>query len=336
MVWILLARDILRLEWGDDELRPEGHFADRLCAAIERTKSPVVVGLDPRLDNLPELLLSTCRREFGATPRAAGEALWRFNRAIIDAVHDLVPAVKPQVAFYERYGLEGMRAFARTARYARDMGLLVIADAKRNDMGSTAEAYADAFLGMPTAFDQDQPSDFAADALTVNAYLGSDGVRPFVDQASQHGNGLFVLVKTSNASSGELQDLLVNGRPLYEHLGALVEAWGEDNRGACGYSAVGAVVGATYPGEARRLRTLMPHTLFLVPGYGAQGATAADVVGSFDAEGQGAVVNASRSIIFAYRSKSYASQYSPDAYAEAARAATQQMIQEIQQALQSR
>ena len=253
------------------------HFADRLWAAIARTGSPVVVGLDPRVDAIPASILHACRQEYGATPRAAAEALWRFNRGIIDAIYDLVPAVKPQLAFYERYGVAGMEAFAQTVRYAHAAGLLVIADAKRNDIGSTAEAYADAFLATARAFGQTMPSDFAADALTVNAYLGSDGIRPFVDRARQYGKGLFVLIKTSNASSDELQDLPVNGRPLYEHLGALVDAWGADNRGACGYAAVGAVVGATYPEQGKRLRALMPHTLFLVPGYGTQGATAADV-----------------------------------------------------------
>jgi orotidine-5'-phosphate decarboxylase len=311
-----------------------GHFADRLCAAVERTGSPVVVGLDPRLDSLPEALLSACRREHGATSRAAAEALWRFNREIIDAVYDLVPAVKPQLAFYECYGVEGMRAFARTVQHARAAGLLVIADAKRNDIGPTAEAYADAFLGVAPGVDQAIPGDFVADALTVNAYLGSDGLQPFVDRARQHGKGLFVVLKTSNTSSGELQDLLVDGHPLYEHLGTLVETWGEDSRGVCGYSAVGAVVGATYSEQARRLRALMPHTLFLVPGYGAQGASAADVVGCFDAHGRGAVVNAARSILFAYRTAPYATRYG--SYAAAARAATQQMCEELQQALGER
>lgn len=311
----------------------EGHFADRLCAAIDRLGSPVVVGLDPRLELLPQPLLAACCRKFGVTPRAAGEALWRFNQAIIDAVYDVVPVVKPQVAFYERYGLDGMRAFAQTVGYARERGLLVIADAKRNDIGSTAEAYADAFLGRPTVCGQTVSSDFAADALTVNGYLGSDGIRPFAEQVGKHGRGIFVLVKTSNASSGELQDQLIDGRPLYEHMGILVEGWGRDYRGACGYSSVGAVVGATYPEQARRLRALLPHTLFLVPGYGAQGATAADVAGSFDANGHGAVVNASRSIIFAYRSEPDASRYGPAAYAAAARAAALRMTQEIQQAL---
>jgi orotidine-5'-phosphate decarboxylase len=314
-----------------------GHFADRLWTAIERTGSPVVVGLDPRLESLPEALLTACQQTYGNTMRAAAEALWRFNRDIIDAVHDLVPAVKPQLAFYERYGVEGLRTFVRTVRYAREAGLLVIADAKRNDIGPVAEEYAAAFLGTTSIFGQVMPGDFAADALTVNAFLGSDGIQPFIAWAHPYGKGLFVLVKTSNASSGELQDLRVEGgRPLYEHLGRLVAAWGESSRGACGYSAVGAVVGATYPEQGRRLRALMPHTFFLVPGYGAQGAMAADVVGCFDDCGQGALVNASRSILFAYRTPPYATQYGATAYAAAARAATQRMIDELQQALHAR
>jgi orotidine-5'-phosphate decarboxylase len=244
-------------------------------------------------------------------------------------VHDLVPVVKPQLAFYERYGLAGMQAYAQTVRYAHDAGLLVIADGKRNDIGPTAVGYAEAFLGPIQLFEQIVPGDFEVDALTVNAFLGSEGITPFIDQAQQHGRGLFVLVKTSNASSSELQDLAVAGRPLYEHLGQLVEAWGATSRGHYGYSAVGAVVGATYPQQARALRSLMPHTIFLVPGYGAQGATAADVVGCFDVHGYGAIINASRSILFAFRTPTYAAM----SHAAAARAATLQMIQELRQAL---
>ena len=310
-----------------------GQFADRLWAAIERTGSPVVVGLDPHIEQLPEPLLQRCRAQYGATTRAVGEAMWEFNRTIIDAVHDLVPVVKPQVAFYERYGLEGLRAFVRTVAYAREAGLLVIADAKRNDIGSTATQYAEAFLGTCNVFGQEQQSDFAADALTVNAYLGSDGILPFVQHVRQHGVGLFVLVKTSNPSSGELQDVCIDGRPLYEHIGAFVETWGADCHGRCGYSAVGAVVGATYPEQGRRLRELMPHTVFLVPGYGAQGAKAADVAGCFDAQGYGALISASRSVIFAYRTPPYATQYGAEAYGAAARAATQQMRDEIRRVL---
>lgn len=308
------------------------HFADRLWAAIERKGNAVVVGLDPRLESLPDELVTTCQAAHGATTHAAAEALWQFNRAIIDAVHDLVPAVKPQLAFYERYGVEGLRAFTRTVRYARDAGLLVIADAKRNDIGPTAVGYAEAFLSPARVFEHTVPGDFEADALTVNAFLGSDGVQPFIDQAQRHGRGLFVLVKTSNASSGELQDLPVDGRPLYEHLAQLVETWGAASRGHCGYSAVGAVVGATYPEQARRLRRLMPHSLFLVPGYGTQGATAADVVDCFDARGYGAIINASRSILFAFRTPAYAAL----PYAAAARAATLQMIRELRQALEQK
>lgn len=304
------------------------HFADRLWEAIERKGNAVVVGLDPRVESLPESLLQACYAAYGVTTRAVGEALWQFNRAIIDAVHDLVPVVKPQLAFYERYGLEGLQAYVRTVRYAREAGLLVIADAKRNDIGPTVVAYAEAFLGTTTVGDHTIPGDFEADALTVNAFLGSDGILPFIDQAERHGRGLFVLVKTSNVSSGDIQDLPVHGRPLYEHLGQLVATWGQTNRGACGYAAVGAVVGATYPEQARRLRQIMPQSIFLVPGYGAQGATAADVVGCFDARGFGALINASRSIIFAFRAPAYATL----AYAAAARAATQQMIAELRQA----
>jgi orotidine-5'-phosphate decarboxylase len=309
-----------------------GHFADRLCAAIERKGNAVVVGLDPRLESLPPELLAACHEAYGASTRAAGEALWQFNQAIIDTIHDLVPVVKPQLAFYERYGLEGLQAYVRTVRHAQAAGLLVIADAKRNDIGPTAEGYAEAFLGTTRVFEQTVPGDFEADALTVNAFLGRDGIQPFIDQAQQHGRGLFVLVKTSNASSGELQDVPVAGRPLYEHLAALVETWGAASRGSCGYAAVGAVVGATYPEQARRLRVVMPHTIFLLPGYGAQGATAADVVGCFDARGYGALVNASRSIILAFRTPAYAAM----PYAAAARAATLQMIQELRQALEKR
>ena len=300
------------------------HFADRLCAAIDAKGSAVVVGLDPRPESLPPHLLAECRAELGDKVKAAAEALWRFNRGIIDAVHDVVPAVKPQLAFYERYGVAGLRAYARTAQYASEAGLLVIADGKRNDVGSTASAYAEAFLGAP--------GDFTADALTVNPFLGRDGIQPFVDYSRQHDRGVFVLVKTSNPSAGDLQDMQVDGRPLYERLACLVECWGESSRGQSGYSSVGAVVGATWPEQAARLRALMQHTLFLVPGYGAQGATAADVACCFDDRGHGALINASRSIIFAWRAEPYASRYSETEYGAAARDAARRMGDEIRNA----
>ena len=308
------------------------HFADRVRDAVESKGSPVMVGLDPRPESLPPHLLSACRDEFGDTPQAVGEAFWGFNRGIIDAVHDVVPAVKPQLAFYERYGIAGVKAYKRTAAYARDAGLMVVADAKRNDIGSTASAYAEAFLGVSQVFGESVTGDFAADALTVNAFLGRDGVQPFIDCAVRHDCGVFVLVRTSNPSAADVQDMQVDGRPLYEHLGALVECWGEGSRGSSGYSCVGAVVGATWPEQAARLRDIMPHTLFLVPGYGAQGATAADVARCFDAHGHGALVNASRSIIYAWRSGAYTERYSEFDYGAAAREAAQRMRDDIRDA----
>ena len=302
-------------------------FADRVCAAVDAKGSPVVVGLDPRPEGLPPGLLSDCKAKYGDTPQAVGEAFWRFNRGIIDAVRDVVPAVKPQLAFYERYGLAGLMAYSRTAARAREAGLLVIADGKRNDIGSTAGAYAEAFLGASQA-----QGDFSADALTVNPYLGSDGVQPFIECAARHGRGVFVLVRTSNPSAADVQDLEVDGRPLFERVGALVEGWGEDGRGQKGYSHVGAVVGATWPEQAARLRALMPHTLFLVPGYGAQGATADDVARCFDAGGHGALVNASRSIITAWRSRPCAEHNSETDYGAAAREAALRMTDDIHDA----
>ena len=326
---------------------PSKHFADRVCDAVDSKGSPVVVGLDPRVEMLPTHLLWDSWAKFGNTPRAVAEAFWRFNRGIIDAVHDVVPAVKPQLAFYERYGIAGLVAYARTAIYASKLGLLVVADGKRNDIGSTASAYAEAFLGVPKWRDWPVAGDFVdfgdfsdfsdlahfgADALTVNPFLGHDGVKPFIEWAGQSGRGVFVLVRTSNPSAADVQDLLVDGRPLYEHIGALVESWGESSRGENGYSCVGAVVGATWPQQAARLRDLMPNTLFLVPGYGAQGATAADVARCFDERGGGALVNASRSIIFAWCSKPYAERYSESSYGAAAREAAHRMGDAIRNA----
>ena len=323
---------------------PLKHFADRVRDAVDSKGSPVVVGLDPRPESLPPHLLRDCLVKFGDSPLAIAAACWLFNRVIIDAVHDVVPAVKPQLAFYERYGIAGLMAYARTAAYAREAGLLVVADGKRNDIGSTASAYAEAFLGASQVFDETVTGEFGdffyfgdfvhfgADALTVNPFLGRDGVQPFIDWARQSGRGVFVLVRTSNPSAADVQDLQVDGRPLYEHVGALVESWGENSRGQNGYSCVGAVVGATWPEQAARLRALMPHTLFLVPGYGAQGATAADVARCFDARGHGALVNASRSIIYAWRSKPYTERYSEADYGAAAREAAQRMGEDIRNA----
>ena len=334
------------------------HFADRVRDAVESKGSPVMVGLDPRPESLPPHLLSACRDEFGDTPLAITAAFWRFNRAIIDAVGDVVPAVKPQLAFYEQYGIAGLMAYVRTVTYARKAGLIVVADGKRNDIGATASAYAETFLGEPEGLNWylGEPEGlnwskagdfirfvdlvrfadlvhFAADALTVNPYLGSDGVVPFIEWAGRHGRGVFVLVRTSNQSAAEVQDLRIDdGRLLYEHIAGLVERWGAMSRGKNGYSHVGAVVGATWPEQAARLRALMPQTLFLVPGYGAQGATAADVARCFDVRGHGALVNASRSIIFAWRTAPYAERYAETEYGAAAREAAQRMGEDIRKA----
>lgn len=302
------------------------HFADRLTEAVQRKGSPICLGLDPRWDHLPASLREAALREHGDTPRARAEAFLRFNCALLDATAERVPICKPQVAFYEQYGADGWRALAETIRYARSKEILVIADAKRGDIGTTAEAYAQAHLtGASGALD--------ADALTVNPYMGADTLKPFLDVCKAHGRGLFVLVKTSNPGSGDLQDLTVDGRPLFERVAAMVGELGKDHVGTSGFSSVGAVVGATYPEQARRLRELLPRTIFLVPGYGAQGGGAADVAPAFRERARGAIVNSSRGIIFAYRSEPYRSTYGEARFAEAARAATEDMAQDLRKVL---
>ncbi len=291
---------------------PKANFADLLIEQTRARRSQVVVGLDPRAELLPA--------EFGGA--APADAVLAFNRAVIDAVRDHAVAVKPQVAFYEQLGCDGMAAYAATIRYARERGLIVIGDVKRNDIASTAAAYAAAHVGAPDG-------DFVVDAATINPYLGSDGVSPFVEAAGAHGRGLFVLVKTSNPSSGEIQDLSVDGAPLYEHVAALVDEWGRSLRGHCGYSAVGAVVGATYPEELTRLRGLMPNAPLLVPGFGAQGGGVADVLPAFDADGEGAVVNSSRGIIFAWTREPYAEEFGEDRWREAVAAAAADMQRDL-------
>jgi orotidine-5'-phosphate decarboxylase len=308
------------------------NFADRLIAAVREKKSHVVVGLDPRWQALPPQLKTLATRNNDLGPQAAALAFYQFGRAIIDSVHDISVAVKPQLAFYEQYGPWGMHALVQTVEYAREQGLLVIADAKRGDIGSTAVAYAQAYLGGIATSDEPTWS-LQADAVTVNAYLGSDGIEPFINAGAVSGGGLFVLVKTSNKSSGELQDQLIDGEPVYARMARMVNGWGESLVGKEGYSSVGAVVGATYPQEAAQLRRLMPRALFLVPGYGAQGGSAQDVLPAFNPDGLGAVVNSSRGIIFAYQQDS---QFGADKYADAARAAAIRMRDDINQALASR
>lgn len=279
-------------------------FSARLNEAIISKKCALVVGLDPRVQSLPEELLSAAIATHGNSLQAAAAAVLEFNKGLIDAVSDIVPAIKPQLAFYEQLGVPGMQAFADTVTYALSRGLLVIADGKRNDIGSTAAGYADAHLGLTELTANESARAFACDALTINPYLGSDGIKPFIESALQHSTGLFVLVKTSNPSSSELQNLVSGGKKIYEIVGELVHTWGKDHLDTFGYSPVGAVVGATFPAEAEELRSIMPHSIFLVPGFGAQGGGPKDVVPCFNPDGLGAIVNSSRDIIFAFRKRS--------------------------------
>jgi len=274
-------------------------FADRLIKAIEKKQNPSIVGLDPRLEQIPSFIKEEMIKKYGKTFEAAAESIIFFNKKIIDAVKDIVPAVKPQIAFYEKYLAPGIRAFKETVDYAKSKGLIVIEDGKRNDIGSTAQAYSEAHLGKVDLFGE-KVSAFDVDCITVNPYLGIDGIAPFIADVKKHGKGIFVLVKTSNPSSGDFQDLETKGKKIYEVVADLVNKWNQDTIGNSGYGSVGAVVGATYPEEAVILRKLMPKSIFLVPGYGAQGGGAKDTIPCFNRDGYGAVINSSREIIFAY------------------------------------
>ncbi|MBU0727056.1 orotidine-5'-phosphate decarboxylase [Patescibacteria group bacterium] len=300
------------------------HFGDRLTNRISDLGNPTVVGLDPRLNQIPEFIIEKVIDEFGETTEAAAEAILEFNMGIIDAISDIVPAVKPQIAFYECYGYEGLRAYEETIKYAQEKGMIVIGDAKRNDIGSTAKAYAEGHLGNVDLFGTPTPS-INADALTVTPYLGTDGIAPFTKVCAEFGKGIFVLVRTSNPSADEIQGQTLGDHLMDEHVATLVEGWGRDLIGDSGYSSVGAVIGATYPEEARVLRNLMPNQIFLVPGYGAQGGGAEDVKPCFHDNGTGAIVNSSRGIIFAYEKQGKPS----EAFAETARDAALAMKEDL-------
>ena len=274
---------------------------DRLIENIVRTQNPSVVGLDPKLEYVPKFIIDKQVAKHGKTLKAAAKALLQFNKAIIDEVHDICPAIKPQAAYYEMYGYEGVKTLYKTIRYAQERGMFVITDGKRNDIGATMEAYATAHLGF-TDICGEEVEAFGADALTVNGYLGTDGIAPLLDKCRAYDKGIFVLVKTSNKSSGELQDLkLEGGKTIYSQMGDMCEKWGEQDAGKYGYSGVGAVVGATYPEQLAEMRAQLPHTFFLVPGYGAQGGGAEGVAKAFDANGLGAIVNSSRGVMCAYK-----------------------------------
>ena len=299
---------------------------NKLVAEIKKKDAPVVVGLDPMLGYVPEHLTKKAFEEFGETLEGAAEAIWQYNKGIVDAVYDLIPAVKPQIAMYEQFGIPGMTAFKKTVDYCKEKGLVVIGDIKRGDIGSTSTAYAIGHLGKVTVGSR-QYYGFDEDFVTVNPYLGSDGVNPFIDVCKEEKKGIFVLVKTSNPSSGEFQDRLIDGRPLYELVGEKVAEWGSQCMGD-DYSYVGCVVGATYPEMGKILRKIMPKTYILVPGYGAQGGKASDLAPYFNKDGLGAIVNSSRGIICAYKQEKYA-KFGAGNYAEASRQAVIDMIQDI-------
>ncbi|EGN39267.1 orotidine 5'-phosphate decarboxylase [Lachnospiraceae bacterium 5_1_57FAA] len=306
---------------------------NQLIANIKKTEAPIVVGLDPMLNYIPEQVQKKAFAEFGETLEGAAEAIWQFNKEIVDKTYDLIPAVKPQIAMYEQFGIPGLAAFKKTVDYCKEKGLVVIGDIKRGDIGSTSAAYAAGHIGRVQVGDKAY-APFDEDFVTVNPYLGSDGVNPFLDVCKEEKKGIFVLVKTSNPSSGEFQDQLIDGRPLYELVGEKVAAWGEEVMGDA-YSYVGAVVGATYPEMGKALRKIMPKAYILVPGYGAQGGKGKDLVHFFNEDGLGAIVNSSRGIIAAYKQEKYQS-FGPENFGDASRAAVKDMAEDIKGALENR
>ncbi|MEZ3466938.1 MAG: orotidine-5'-phosphate decarboxylase [Schaedlerella sp.] len=303
---------------------------NKLVEKIKKTEAPIVVGLDPMLAYVPEHVQQKAFAQYGETLEGAAEAIWQFNKEIVDHVCDLVPAVKPQIAMYEQFGVPGLAAFQKTVEYCKSKDLVVIGDIKRGDIGSTSAAYAIGHLGKVRVGSREY-APFDEDFATVNPYLGSDGVNPFIKVCQEEKKGIFVLVKTSNPSSGEFQDRRIENRPLYEHVGEMVAEWGEQCMGDS-YSYVGAVVGATYPEIGKVMRKVMPKAYILVPGYGAQGGQGKDLAHFFNEDGLGAIVNSSRGIIAAYKQDAYA-QFGPEHFGEASRAAVEAMKADIQSAL---
>ena len=303
---------------------------NQLVQKIQKTKAPICVGLDPMLSYIPSHIIQKALAEYGETLEGAAEAVWQYNKEIVDHTYDLIPSVKPQIAMYEQFGIEGLKAYAKTVEYCQQKGLIVIGDVKRGDIGSTSSAYAVGHLGN-VKVGSNICTGFNTEFITVNPYLGTDGVKPFVDVCNEQDKGIFVLVKTSNPSSGEFQDKLIDGRPLYELVAEKVVEWGDASMDGA-YSNVGAVVGATYPEMSKILRKLMPRTYFLVPGYGAQGGTAQDLKHCFNEDGLGAIVNSSRGIIAAYKQEKY-SKFGPEHFAEASRQAVIDMIADINSVL---
>ena len=298
---------------------------DRLINKIKETNNPTVIGLDPRYELLPKCVLE----KYPNTLEGVSQAIVEYNKALIDETYDVIPAVKPQIAFYEMFGIPGMKAFEETCKYAKQKGMIVIADIKRGDIGSTAQGYSNAYLGK-TKIGEKEESIFDVDFVTVNPYMGTDCVKPFIEDCKKYDKGIFILVKTSNPSSGELQDVkLENGEEVYVKVAKLVEEWGKELRGEYGYSSIAAVVGATYPKQLKEIREIAPHTYFLIPGYGAQGGKAEDIALGFDKNGLGGIVNASRSLMCAYKSELWKDKFEEKDYAKATRAEALRMKEEL-------
>lgn len=298
---------------------------DKLIDKIKETNNPTVMGLDPRYEMLPHCVTEKYTQDL----EGVSQAILEYNKALIDATYDIIPAIKPQIAFYEMFGIPGMKAFEETCRYAKEKGMIVIADIKRGDIGSTARGYSNAYLGKTKIGDKEE-SIFDVDFVTINPYMGTDCVKPFIEDCKKYNKGLFILVKTSNPSSGELQDLkFENGEEVYTKVAKLVESWGEELRGEYGYSSISAVVGATYPEQLKQLRKEAPHTYFLIPGYGAQGGKTSDIALGFDENGVGGIVNASRSLMCAYKAEQWKDQFKEKDYAKATRAEAIRMKEEL-------
>ena len=302
---------------------------DNLIEKIKKTNNPTVMGLDPRYEMLPKCVTN----KYPPNLEGVSKAIIEFNKALIDATYDIIPAIKPQIAFYEMYGIPGMESFKETCRYAKEKGMIVIADIKRGDIGSTATGYSNAFLGK-TKIGEEEQSIYDVDFVTVNPYMGTDCVKPFIEDCKKYDKGIFILAKTSNPSSGELQDLkLENQKEVYIQIAELVEKWGEELRGKYQYSSVAAVVGATYPEQLKQIRKVAPHTYFLIPGYGAQGGKSNDIALGFDSNGLGGIVNASRSLMCAYKSEKWKNQVTEEEYFKATRLEALRMRDELNQAI---
>lgn len=305
------------------------NIMDRLIDKIKQTNNPTVMGLDPRYEILPECI----KEKYEENLEGASKAILEYNKALIDVTYDIIPAIKPQIAFYEMYGLPGMKVFEETCKYAREKEMFVIADIKRGDIGTTAQAYSNAFLGK-TKIGNIEQSIYDVDFVTLNPYMGTDSIRPFIEDCKKYNKGAFVLVKTSNQSSGELQDLKLESREeVYIKVAKLVEKWGNDLIGEYGYSSISAVVGATYPKQLQELRNIAQHTFFLIPGYGAQGGKAEDIALGFDKDKVGGIVNSSRGLMCAYKSDLWKDKYVEKDFAKATRAEAIRMRNELNTAM---